>query len=165
VNISADEMNDSLLVEQVEAALSRYQVVPGSLVLEMTEHALLDTSGNPSRTLARLRDLGVRIALDDFGTGYSSLSYLEQLAIDVIKIDRAFVQAARGGASRAPVAAAMVDLARRLGMLSVAEGIETEEDERVARQLGCDLGQGYYYGRPQPGSWSPPSPRIYPGED
>lgn len=152
VNISPSEMNDSMLVEQVDAVLRRYQVSPQSLVLEMTEQALMDTAGRPRDILERLRNLGVRIALDDFGTGYSSLSYLEQFAVDTIKIDRAFIQAARGGASRAPVATAMVDLARRLGMTSVAEGIETIEDERVARQLGCDFSQGYLYGRPQPGS-------------
>jgi diguanylate cyclase (GGDEF)-like protein len=151
VNISPSEMNDHLLVEQVDAVLRRYQVDPACMILEMTEQALLDTSGHPRAILQRLRNLGVRIALDDFGTGYSSLSYLEYLPIDGIKIDRAFIQAARGGASRAPVATAMVDLARKLGMVSVAEGIETEEDERVARQLGCDFSQGYFYGRPQPG--------------
>ncbi len=150
VNISPGEMNDSLLVEQVDAVLKRYGIEPSCIVLEMTEHALLDTTGRPRNILDRLRNLGVRIALDDFGTGYSSLSYLEQLNVDAIKIDRTFIQAARGGASRAPVASAMVDLARQLGMQSVAEGIETVEDERVARQLGCDLSQGYLYGRPQP---------------
>lgn len=152
VNISPVEMTDTLLVEQVHAVLSRYKVDPACLVLEMTEHAVLDTAGQPREILQRLRNLGVRIALDDFGTGYSSLSYLEHLSVDAIKIDAAFVQAARGGASRAPVATAMVELARQLGMISVAEGIETAEDERVARQLGCDYGQGYLYGRPKPGS-------------
>lgn len=152
VNISPSEMNNSLLVEQVDAVVNRYCVDPSCLVLEMTEHAVLDTAGRPREILERLRNLGVQIALDDFGTGYSSLSYLEQLNVDAIKIDRAFIQAARGGASRAPVASAMVDLARQLGMRSVAEGIETVEDERVARQLGCDLSQGYLYGRPQPAS-------------
>jgi diguanylate cyclase (GGDEF)-like protein len=160
VNISPSEMTDSLLVEQVDAVLRCYQVQPECLILEMIEHALLDTTGRPSSILERLRKLGVRVALDDFGTGYSSLSYLEYLAVDVIKIDRTFTQAARGGASRAPVATAMVDLARKLGMLSVAEGIETEEDERVARQLGCDLSQGYRYGRPQPGDRLPPRPQL-----
>jgi diguanylate cyclase (GGDEF)-like protein len=156
VNISPAEMNESLLVEQVDAVLARYQMNPECLLLEMTEHALVDVSGQPTRTLQGLRELGVRIALDDFGTGYSSLSYLEQLPIDAIKIDRAFIQAARGGPSRYPVATAMVNLARQLGMFSVAEGIETEEDERVARQIGCDLSQGYFYGRPVAATDEPP---------
>jgi diguanylate cyclase (GGDEF)-like protein len=152
INISPREMNDSVLVEQVDAVLNRYRIEPSRIMLEMTEHALLDTFGDPKEILKRLRNLGVRLALDDFGTGYSSLSYLEQLSVDAIKIDRSFIQAARGAASRAPVATAMVDLARKLSMISVAEGIETDEDERVARQLGCDYAQGYLYGRPQPGT-------------
>ena len=160
VNVSAEEMQDSLLVEQVDAVLKRYEMDPKCLLLEMTEHALLDLSGRPSKTLERLRELGVRIALDDFGTGYSSLSYLENLNIDAIKIDRAFIQSARGGVSRYPVASAMVDIARQLGMFSVAEGIETDEDERVARQIGCDYSQGYFYGRPAAGAEHPPMQRV-----
>lgn len=152
VNVSPSEVNDPLLVEQVDAVLNRYQVLPSQLTLELTEHGLMDITGRGREILQRLRNLGVEIALDDFGTGFSSLAYLEQLPVDTIKIDRTFIHSARGGVSRAPVAAAMVDLARNLGMSSVAEGIEIEEDERIARRLGCDLSQGYFYGRPRPAS-------------
>jgi diguanylate cyclase (GGDEF)-like protein len=152
VNVSSDELSDSLLVEQVEAVIRRYRLPERSLVLELTEHAIVDLNGQTVEVLDRLRRLGVCIALDDFGTGYSSLSYLEQFPVDGIKIDRMFIKAARGGVSQAPVAMAMVSLARTLGMVSVAEGIETAEDDRAARRLGCDFGQGYYYGRPHPGS-------------
>ena len=100
-------------------------------------------------TLAALKDLGVQLAIDDFGTGYSSLSHLHRFPIDVLKIDRAFVSGLGSGLV-APIAGAIVSLAQALGLSTVAEGIESEEQRDAVRALGCDMAQGFLYARPLP---------------
>ena len=98
--------------------------------------------------LAALRDLGVRIALDDFGTGYSTFSHLDRLPIDIVKIDRSFVQTLGSGDDSRSMAAALVQLARTLGYGTIAEGVETAAQEEGLRTLGCVLAQGYHLSRP-----------------
>jgi len=98
--------------------------------------------------LTELRRLGVRLALDDFGTGYSSLSYLRRLPVDILKIDRSFIGGVTGSAEESALARAIVNLGQTLGLETVAEGIETAEQLATLRELGCQLGQGYYFAKP-----------------
>jgi EAL domain-containing protein (putative c-di-GMP-specific phosphodiesterase class I) len=128
-------------------------------VIELTESGLIELdSARP--TLEALRALGVRIAIDDFGTGYSALSYLARLPIDIVKIDRTFVSAVEAGGVEEAITTAIVALARRIGLVTVAEGIESVEESERVRALGCDYGQGYFIARPMPAEqmWSGESP-------
>ena len=146
VNLSGRQLADEAIVDDVRAALADGGLAPGRLVLEITESAVLEDLTAATRTLRDLRALGVRIAMDDFGTGYSSLSYLRRLPIDILKIDKSFLddRAGRGPELFAGVAA----LGATLGLLTVAEGVEGLEQLDQVRTAGCDYGQGYHFARP-----------------
>jgi diguanylate cyclase (GGDEF)-like protein/PAS domain S-box-containing protein len=147
VNISAIELQAPGLVEEVEVALLESGIEPGTLTIEITESAVLETEAAIAR-LAALRELGVRIAVDDFGTGYSSLGYLRRLPVDVLKIDRSFLDEI-GRASRAgAIVDAILAMSSSLGIDAVAEGVEEPEQARTLLEKGCPLAQGYYFGRP-----------------
>jgi EAL domain-containing protein (putative c-di-GMP-specific phosphodiesterase class I) len=118
------------------------------VVLEITESVLLDAEAIGHR-LQQLRALGVLLAIDDFGTGYSSLSYLTRLPVDIVKIDRSFVERLGGPPSDEVLVRAVVDLARSLALRSVGEGVETTAQLERLRSFGCDAAQGYLFGRPQ----------------
>jgi diguanylate cyclase (GGDEF)-like protein/PAS domain S-box-containing protein len=148
VNVSARQLLAPDLVVTVEDATSRAGLEPAGLTLELTESVLLSDSERVLERLHALKQLGVQVALDDFGTGYSSLSYLQRVPFDLIKIDRVFVQALRAEAPATSLASTIVDLARTLGRLTVAEGIEDEVEAAGLQELGCQLGQGYLFGRP-----------------
>ncbi|WAJ29471.1 putative bifunctional diguanylate cyclase/phosphodiesterase [Antarcticirhabdus aurantiaca] len=148
VNISARQFSDSGLVDCITAALADSGTEAERLTLEITESTLIRDDGGVLGALETLRGMGIRVALDDFGTGYASLSYLTRFPFDVIKIDRSFVQGSSGGANHQVVVQSICDLAGKLGVGTVAEGIETEEHARLAREAGCDLGQGYLFDRP-----------------
>lgn len=150
VNVGAREFHDGQIDEAVAAAIRETQIDPGQLSLEITETVALADVDRAIATLQRVRDLGVRVALDDFGSGYSSLRYIQKLPIDTLKIDRAFVADASAHPRSEPILAGIVELAHRLGMTVVAEGIETERCLELVRNLGCDEAQGYYLGRPGP---------------
>jgi EAL domain-containing protein (putative c-di-GMP-specific phosphodiesterase class I) len=115
------------------------------LVLEITETAMMQSA--PER-LQELRDLGVRLAMDDFGTGYSSLASLHKLPVDVLKIDRLFVEGIEDEETTSPFVATIVSLGQSLGLDMIVEGIETREQFERVRELGCRLGQGFYFARP-----------------
>lgn len=149
LNLSARAFEDSALLEQIAAALSIWALPPQNLLLEITETALLEDPEGCAGQLGRLRALGVRIALDDFGQGYSSFGYLQHLELDTLKIDRRFLQQLEGERDRGLVQT-MIELAHRLGMRAVAEGIETEAVHASLLELGCDEAQGWLYGRPAP---------------
>jgi EAL domain-containing protein (putative c-di-GMP-specific phosphodiesterase class I) len=126
--------------------------LPGNrLCLELTETVVMLDPQAAVRTFQALRGLGVRIALDDFGTGYSSLALLRNLPVDQLKIDRSFLSGYDGPGAD-PVVATIVSLAASLGLLAVAEGVETPEQLEQLRHLGCPLAQGYLFGRPVPAS-------------
>jgi EAL domain-containing protein (putative c-di-GMP-specific phosphodiesterase class I) len=116
------------------------------LALEITEHALVTHADNAATTLRTLRTMGAAIVLDDFGTGYSSLSHLKQFPIDMVKVDQLFVAGLEAGSRDAAIVGAILRMAESFGMEVVAEGIETPRQVAVLRELGCRLGQGYYFG-------------------
>jgi len=148
VNVSAHQVAADGLAELVTETLRETGLGPGGLTLEITESVLL---GDVERVIARLADLkalGVRIAIDDFGIGYSSLSYLRFLPVDVLKIDRSFVNAVDSGAAERAVVRSIVSLSQVLGLRTVAEGIETTGQLEAVRQIGAHMGQGYLFARP-----------------
>ena len=150
VNISASQLRDPELIPTVRAVLEETGVPPDRLALEITESELLDDSELSAARFAELRALGVRISLDDFGTGYSSLSYLHSLPLDSLKIAKPFVDGLVGEGREASFIGVIVDLARKLGLDVIAEGIETPAQLAALRELGVELGQGFLVGRPAP---------------
>jgi diguanylate cyclase (GGDEF)-like protein/PAS domain S-box-containing protein len=150
VNISPRQLHDPTLVAHVEQVLFETGLAPNLLVLEVTEGVLLDDAAAVQR-LHQLRALGLRVAIDDFGTGYTSIHYLQQLPTDILKIDRSFVSGhAIASPERLALVGAIISLAKALSLRTVAEGIETEEQARELRSLGCDAGQGFLWSRAIP---------------
>jgi diguanylate cyclase (GGDEF)-like protein len=148
VNLSARQLADPELPRALERAILDTGIDPRSLSLELTESVLLEDSDDPDRVLRGLKDLGVRIVLDDFGTGFSSLGYLKRLPLDVIKLDRSFVENLSPGSTEAEIVRAVASMAAALGLEVVAEGIETVEQLRIVRALGCEHVQGYHFSKP-----------------
>jgi PAS domain S-box-containing protein/diguanylate cyclase (GGDEF)-like protein len=145
VNISAVQLQQADFVDRV---LDIQSTVPGMIDFEITESVLMHTVEDNIQKLQRLRDSGIGIAIDDFGIGYSSLSYLTRLPINTVKIDRTFVSKMTADPQSMAVFSAIISLARALRLKVVAEGVETEEQARFLRLLGCDELQGYLFGRP-----------------
>ncbi|MFL5894203.1 MAG: putative bifunctional diguanylate cyclase/phosphodiesterase [Thermoleophilaceae bacterium] len=155
VNLSPRSVLDGQLVETVGLLLSKWEVPPSLVQLELTETAVF-AMADPERVAATLRelgDMGVVLALDDFGTGYSSLTRLRDLPIQVVKIDRSFVSQMDDRADDALIVRSVIALAKSLGLTVVAEGVETEPVWRRLSDLGCDIAQGHYLSKPVP----PPS--------
>jgi diguanylate cyclase (GGDEF)-like protein/PAS domain S-box-containing protein len=148
LNLSARQLKAPGLLEDVAESIARYGLLPGELILEVTESLLIEEQGAAAETLGRLRALGARIAIDDFGTGYSALAYLHRFPADILKIDKAFVDGLDGDREHHDVAAAVVQIGHALGMRIVAEGVEREGQLDRLRDMGCDQGQGYLLGRP-----------------
>ncbi|GID95963.1 putative bifunctional diguanylate cyclase/phosphodiesterase [Amorphoplanes digitatis] len=149
VNLSASQLGKPDLVEEVRSVLERTGLTPSLLVLELTESVALVDLTESARVLSALKTLGVRIALDDFGTGFSSLSHLGRLPVDVVKIDRTFVQAMQEN-SGASVAEAVLQIARTFNLAPVAEGVEDATQAARLRELDCAQAQGYHFARPMP---------------
>jgi EAL domain-containing protein (putative c-di-GMP-specific phosphodiesterase class I) len=148
VNVSAREIQQPGFVLGVRETLREAALSPTSLILEITETALLRATPTTIATLAELRSLGVRTVIDDFGTGYFSLSHLRQFPVDVLKVASEFVQDDGVDSKSSALAGAIVALSRSLGITTVAEGIETAEQAARMRDLGCEYGQGYFFARP-----------------
>ncbi len=147
VNLSVQQLHDDLIVTTVRDILQKAGLPAERLVLEVTESTLITETDKIRATMQELRALGSRLAVDDFGTGYSSLGYIQQFEFDVLKIDQSFVDGLETGTNR-QIVTAVLDLARELGVRTIAEGIETEVQDGVLRELGCRYGQGYLYSRP-----------------
>ena len=135
--------------------LSLHGAAPSLLCLELTETALLTQEDTAVGNLEILRAAGMNIALDDFGTGFSSLAYLRRLPVTLLKIDRTFISRAGGDPADSALAGAIVRMGHELGMTVLAEGIETSAELMHAKLLGCDLGQGFFLGRPMPAALAP----------
>jgi len=128
--------------------LRRYEISPALIELELTEGSLMKDTDEIQRCLRKLKDIGVRLAIDDFGTGYSCLSYLKQFPIDVLKIDRTFVSDIGVSEDGQAICGVILSIAKRLGLESVAEGIENERQLSFLVEQGCEYAQGYYFGKP-----------------
>jgi EAL domain-containing protein (putative c-di-GMP-specific phosphodiesterase class I) len=150
VNLSAVQLRQPDLVEQVAQALERHGIEPASLVLEITETAVMDDLQQQAQHLQRLAALGVRLSIDDFGTGYSSLAYLRRLPVRQLKLDRSLLADIETAPASRAIVDAVVRLAHALALEVVAEGVETEAQARLLRELGCDVLQGWHYARPMP---------------
>ena len=146
VNLSAVQFRRGNLGEVVQAALTRYGLSPSGLELELTESILLQDC----EQLRQLKELGVKLSIDDFGTGYSNLAYLQRFQVDKLKIDQSFVRGLGGNPQNQAIVTAIVQMARSLGLHTVAEGIEDEATRQLLVELGCDQGQGYLFARPLP---------------
>jgi len=136
------------LIDEIRDLLEKYQIDPQYLELEITESALMSGFDWVIEKLHRLRELGVSVALDDFGTGYSSFSYLQKLPITTLKIDRSFVDNAANMPRQAALLGGIVRMAQELGLVTVAEGVETLGDIELLKTFNCPIAQGYYYSRP-----------------
>lgn len=147
INLSARQLQETDLEDQVVGALRAGGLDPQNLVLEVTESLIMQEPRKMIARLRALRDLGVRLAIDDFGTGYSSLAYLQNLPVDILKIDRSFILDA-SAAGLSPLARGIVDLGRAMRLVMVAEGIERREQAEALRSAGCELGQGFHLARP-----------------
>ena len=148
VNVSARQLQHPDFRSHVKAALEQSGFPPRCLTLELTETVLLASGDHVEQELDALKAMGVMLALDDFGTGYASLSYLQRFPVDIVKIDRSFTAAIVRPATDLVLLKGIVDLGNALGLDLVAEGIETGEQHRIVRALGCHGAQGFYFGRP-----------------
>jgi diguanylate cyclase (GGDEF)-like protein len=148
VNLSAPDIMDPQLVEEIQACLQEYNVRPARLVLEITESAVMRDPTLAARHMHLLKLAGVRFAMDDFGTGHSSLSQLSRLPLDQLKIDRTFITHAHERAADATIVKSTIELAHNMGLKVVAEGVEDAAAQQLLRDLGCDLVQGDYISRP-----------------
>jgi len=150
VNLSARLLEMPDLVQRLAEILNRQGVHPGQLMLEITESSVVGSLGTTLGVLARLRLMGCGLSIDDYGTGFSSMQQLARVPFTELKIDRSFVHGAHRKRNLRVILESALDMARRLGLVSVAEGIETLEDWRMLQEFGCTVGQGYLIGRPMP---------------
>jgi diguanylate cyclase (GGDEF)-like protein len=150
VNITAVEFQDPKLIEKIQTLLYKYQILPRCLDLEITENVVITEMATAMNTIVILQNMGIKVSIDDFGTGYSSLAYLRRLPIDKIKIDKSFIEEVASNDSDFTIVKSMVELSHGLGKRVLAEGVETEEQLRLLRNIGCDAVQGYYVSKPIP---------------
>ncbi|WP_456239178.1 sensor domain-containing protein [Pseudomonas schmalbachii] len=150
VNLSARQFADGQLGTRIARILEETGTPPACLELELTESILMSDVSQAMHTLSRLKHLGLAVAVDDFGTGYSSLNYLKQFPIDVLKIDRTFVDGLPHGEQDAQIARAIIAMAHSLSLMVIAEGVESQEQLDFLREHGCDEVQGFLFGRPMP---------------
>lgn len=150
INLSARVLHVNGLIEQILDALALWDIAPETVLVEVTESAVMADAAHSAKVLARLREAGVGIAIDDFGTGQSSFDYLRQFPVTELKIDRRFVVDVTREPRTARLVSAMIELAHTLGSNAVAEGIEDQRTAIMLREMGCDRGQGHYFGAAGP---------------
>ncbi|MDQ3757952.1 MAG: bifunctional diguanylate cyclase/phosphodiesterase, partial [Actinomycetota bacterium] len=150
VNLSARQLGDPGLVDRIRSLLRDHSLPPRGLSLEITESVLMEDAESARRMLSDLKDLGVYIAVDDFGTGYSSLAYLKRFPVDALKVDKSFVDGLGRESEDSAIVRAIVMLAQTLGLDTVAEGVETQQQLDELVPLGCVFAQGYHFARPMP---------------
>jgi EAL domain-containing protein (putative c-di-GMP-specific phosphodiesterase class I) len=147
INLSVKQLFDSDIIADVRDALTESGLDPSALTLEITESVMMTDTALAVERLSELKDLGIKLAMDDFGTGYSSLSYLSRFPIDILKMDRSLLQAGESPVTSG-LATAVLALGETFDIDVVAEGIEFAEQWTTLRDLGCELGQGFYFARP-----------------
>ena len=169
MNLSARNLLQDDLADQVAEVLTRHGVPAALLQLELTESAIMVEPDRARERLDQLAALGVQISLDDFGAGYTSLGQLKDLPVSQLKVDRSFIAAMAQDPSSALIVQSIIDLGHHLGLTTIAEGVETAADVEALRRYGCDAAQGYYLSRPVPAaaldrwrSTQPPSQRGEP---
>ena len=150
VNVSVRQFQQRDLVSRVAEVIGKTGLNPSFLKLEITESVMMKEPHATSELLRNLRQLGARLVIDDFGTGYSSLGYLKRFPVDTLKIDKTFVDELANDPQDIAIVGAIITLAKSLGMRVTAEGIETVQQARILKDLGCDLGQGYFFAKPLP---------------
>lgn len=148
VNLSPTSLHDATLTDRIERMLRLHRVPPGALTLEVTEGSAIPDTARATETLTRLRIWGVNLAVDDFGTGHSSLLALAKMPFNELKIDQAFVTSSGSNPESLKIVSAIASLGRALGLKVVAEGMENAEVAALMRDAGCEIGQGWHYGRP-----------------
>ena len=148
VNLSAKQLQSPTVVADVRNALNASGIDPSTLTLEVTESAMMQNMELSVLRLQELRDLNVRIAIDDFGAGYSSLGYIRQFPVDILKVDKSFIDRIDEGDEELALTAAIIDMAKVLNIKPVAEGVERIEQAQALVGLGCDFAQGYYFAKP-----------------
>ncbi len=148
INLSPRQLRDSQLIISLESAMAEAGIVSSQVVVELTESSLIADSNTTSQTLRNIKNLGVRLALDDFGTGYSSLTYLKRFSIDIIKIDRTFVQDILTDTDDVAIIQALLALSKSLSITTVAEGVDAAEKLNMLAKWGCELHQGYLLNKP-----------------
>jgi diguanylate cyclase (GGDEF)-like protein len=150
INLSPQALSRGGVVEQLMDALNIWGMAPATIVAEVTETALARDMDLAVHALRRLRDHGMRVAIDDFGVGYASITYLHKFPATELKIDRSLVASIASDAQVARLVESIIQFAHNLGLATTAEGIEDAATQRLLTEMGCDLGQGYYLGRPEP---------------
>lgn len=155
VNVSPVQFREIAFIESVERALVDGGLPPSCLHLEITEGLLVDDLPSVKAILVQLRKRGIQVHIDDFGTGYSSLAYIDQLPVDVLKIDKSFVRGTSDGLANAGIVKTIITLARQLGVAVTAEGVETTEQERLLRAFSCKNGQGFLFSQALPADQVP----------
>jgi len=148
VNVSSRQLFRQDMVQEIRLMLAREAVPKGTLKLEITESLVMENPERAVEILTWLKTFGASLALDDFGTGYSSLSYLHRFPVDTIKVDRSLVRDSGLNGSTPLILRSVIALSHELGKEVVAEGVETQADASYLRSIGCEYGQGYYYGEP-----------------
>ncbi len=148
INLSGYQLPEQNIIEVIKSALQEAELEPSSLEVELTEYTLMQNTSSSRSTLQQMSDLKLRVALDDFGTGYSSLSYLTSFPVNSLKIDRSFVMGTALSESNQVIIRAIIAMGHSLGIKIIAEGIETEEQFHLLRDLGADEGQGFYFSPP-----------------
>ena len=148
VNLSSNHFAQKNLIDTFVSVLRDTGLSGHCLKLEVTESIFINNPLEAANLLSQLKQLNIQICLDDFGTGYSSLSYLHQFPIDIIKIDRSFIQGLEADAEKREIVHAIINLCHKLGMMITAEGIETSQQHSILLDMGCDYGQGYLFARP-----------------
>jgi len=150
VNVAVSQIGGVALRRAIDSALEDSLIEPSHIQLEITEHQFMAASAATINELVALRELGLLLSLDDFGTGYSSLGYLKHFPFDIVKLDRSFVAGVTTDAGDRAIITAILGLASALGLQTVAEGVEEAEQAEVLTELGCQFGQGWHFGRPEP---------------
>ncbi|HVB06354.1 MAG TPA: EAL domain-containing protein [Acidimicrobiales bacterium] len=148
INLSARQFQDPALISDIEQVFARTGVDPAQLCFEITESLAMEDVARTNEVLARLKDLGARVAIDDFGTGYSALGYLASFPIDVVKIDRTFVEGIASDPVKSAIVSAVITMSKAIGSTTVVEGVESEEQLLHLRALGCTVAQGHYLSLP-----------------